>query len=194
MVYYCPSCNRVYDDLMFKYCPVCNVKIKKRPADYSKEIEDLKLEIKKLNHLINDYNDKLSNSASDEESVIYRKQLLDNNRKLKECQDKLDELTQKTYDEKISIKREKDYELISSFSDEVLKDMNSNFKNFNYSAREDIINLLVDFGLEYIEKAINHFELKDYENVLNMLIKQFHIVKQNLHGFIKQSIIWHWVI
>ena len=49
----------------------------------------------------------------------------------------------------------------------------------------------IDF---YIEKAINHFELKDYENVLNMLIKQFHIVKQNLHGFIKQSIIWHWVI
>ena len=124
------------------------------------------MEIEKLNKLIYDFTDKLSNSPSDEESVIYRKQLLDNNRKLKECQDKLDELTQKTFDEKISIKRKKDYELISSFSDDVLKDMNSNFKNFNYSAREDIINLLVDFGLEYIEKAINHFELKDYEKCI----------------------------
>ena len=53
----------------------------------SKEIENLKLEIEKLNKLIYDFTDKLSNSPSDEESVIYRKQLLDNNRKLKECED-----------------------------------------------------------------------------------------------------------
>lgn len=41
MKYYCHNCKREYEDLSFKYCPVCLTKIIEKPLNYkNKNIQE----------------------------------------------------------------------------------------------------------------------------------------------------------
>ena len=63
-------------------------------------------------------------------------------------------LNKKSLDEKILFKWQKDYENISSLSDETIDSLSTAFKFLNHSDRQDLINLMADSQIIYIQKFI----------------------------------------
>ena len=66
-------------------------------------------------------------------------------------------LNKKSLDEKILFKWQKDYENISSLSDETIDSLSTAFKFLNHSDRQDLINLMADSQIIYIQKAVENF-------------------------------------
>lgn len=71
MDYHCPSCKREYEDLSFKYCPVCLTKIVKKQIIQSdvNNIEEIDFKINSSRQNIKDLELKLANAQKEDEII-----------------------------------------------------------------------------------------------------------------------------
>lgn len=145
MEYYCPQCGRKYENLSFKYCPLCNVRIEVRPKVYEQEITVLNEEIEILKNSIKEYEDKLSTAITDDEINTFNLKLENLNNDLNSINMQLDSYVHKRNNLSDDDLRDELYRRINlNISHEDLNAVEPIAKMLNYSDRKGMINLIVD--------------------------------------------------
>ncbi len=96
-------------------------------------------------------------------------------------------LNKKSLDEKILFKWQKDYENISSLSDETIDSLSTAFKFLNHSDRQDLINLMADSQIIYIQKAVENFESNNVEKSLEYINKAIPYCKTEYAWILKSE-------